>query len=137
MVGAEEKQASQVQPEEDYTPGKVAHYLSIWPELLEEADPGVRSTSRFSWEPDGSGVIDAAHAIVIMVDLERAWLKLHHWSLEYQMVEWSMKRPLQIEHKDYMVMVAKSLRVSLGMADDAFSGACRKMAENLGWGEAR
>jgi hypothetical protein len=119
--------------ETDYSPGKVAYYIARWPELLEEAIVTPRSSSQFSAEPGSSGNVNPFHAAIVVVDIERAWIQLGRWSLEFQMVEWSMKRPLSTRHNNYLVSVADSLRVSLHDANNAYHRACRQMAETLGW----
>jgi hypothetical protein len=114
------------EPEVDYTPRKVRFWLCNWAELQELAMPTAPAMQYPAPEVHGSMPADRMRYLDIMVDLERVSIRLPRWSLEAQVIEWSMNG------RD-LVVIAEGLRVSVGAANQAFGDATEAMARWLGW----
>ena len=112
-----------------YSPGKVRSILEQWPDYLEYARPtqnGIRYDGNLSQPTPGRKLGDCTRYVDIMCDIERAWSKLHRWSIEFQVVEWTMQGYELAE-------IARRLRVPFGDAMRAFDKACLLIARQLGW----
>ena len=112
-----------------YTPRRVADWLSRWDELRELAVPtaqAVRYDGDLSQHTPGRKPSNSTRYIEIMADIERAWIGLRIWSIEWNVVKTLMDGyPLREFEAQY--------RLRHGTAREAMDTACQKMAEHLGW----
>jgi hypothetical protein len=126
MIVADCERPAQSETEQDYTPGKVRFWLINWAELQELAMPTAPAMQYPGPEVHGSTPADRTRYCDIMVDLERVAVRLPRWSVEAQVVEWSMKG------RD-LVTIAEKLGLSVGATNKAFGEATEAMARWLGW----
>lgn len=115
-----------------YTPRRVGYWLCHWRELCELAVPtagAIRYDRPSISLPEGIKPRDGMHFADIQVDIERAYSRLHPWSLEHQMAEWTMKG-YEIE------TIADILGVPRDTAWTAFIDARRSIARILAGGRA-
>jgi hypothetical protein len=115
--------------EQFYTPGKVRGWLEKW-DMLKTLARG--SCPGIGYDEIAFGGTYAnsnpGYYAEIVADIERAVVTLHRWSLEYQMVEWSMR--------GYSLpTIAQGLRVSYTAADEAMHQSALAIAFRLGWTE--
>ncbi len=125
-------ETAQREGETYYTPERIGYWLEHWQELRELSirTPGAILPASSPSAPRGSRRSDPLRYCDIMADIERAALGLPRWSLEFQVVEWSMR--------DYdLAEIAGGLHVSYGAAYRALGDASEAMARRLGWDQSQ